>query len=158
MCDWCSKRSAVSMKGRRQSRYRLAQAADLILRAVLSMVHREVATLVHRGALNGNLGGVHGPDGPWEICRHRNRNIRKDVPEGGGPRNRRTSVEVVGEVRGRTSNGTPYGLFTLRQMASQSSEGCICLEPLQGRDQEVVVRQGQHRGATPSGQGEHSVE
>jgi len=47
------------------------------------MVRREVATLVHHGVLNGNLGGVHGPDDPWEICRHHNRNMRKDIPEGG---------------------------------------------------------------------------
>jgi len=34
-----------------------------------------------------------------EIRRHRNRDIRQDVPEGGWPRSRRASAEVVDEVR-----------------------------------------------------------
>jgi len=103
------------------------------------MVLREVTTPVHRGVLSGNLGGIHGPDDPWETCCHLN--IRKDVPEGGWPRNRRASAEVVGEVRSNAPNGTPDSLFTLRQMASQSSGGRVCLEPLQGCDQERVARQ-----------------
>jgi len=123
MRDRCPERSAVSMKGsRRPSRHRLAQAAGLKLHAVLPMVYREVATLTSPwGAEWESRWRPPAPMTPWEICRHRSRNIRKDVPEGGGA----TQSPGVGGsgrrgARGRAPNGTPDSLFTLRQMASQS--------------------------------------
>jgi len=61
----------------RPLRHRFPQAADFKLRAVLAMVNVIVATLVHRGARNWNLGGVHNPDGSRKVRGHRNGNIHQ---------------------------------------------------------------------------------
>jgi len=74
-------------------------------------------------------------------------------PWGGWPRKSRVSAEVVGEMRSHDPNGTPDGLFTLRQMASQSSKGAFVLSRSSVMTKRVLSVSGSTEGRHPMDKG-----